>query len=340
VKTGVVLLVFWLDGVEHALPIESVVEIVRMVAVTPMPEAPLWVSGVINFRGRVISLIDVRLRLGMQMQEPDLSTPIVVVKTGEAVTGLVVDEVVDMVALRREAVDLPSRASSSSSEGRHYDVGVLDLDMPTMNGPDLAVVLHDLPGYRELPLVLLSSRPWGGDRDRAAHFSAQLVKPARPSQLGRALTRAVEAQAAKDASWSDTVPTTSLLRVLVVEDNAVNQKVALAMLRKLGYWGDLAGNGLEALAAVHLRPYDVALMDVQMPEMDGLEATRRIRAELPAERQPTIIAMTANATTDDQAHCEQAGMDSYLAKPVRVGQLAAALADCRPRNMRNVTHTQ
>ena len=104
----------------------------------------------------------------------------------------------------------------------------------------------------------------------------------------------------------------------------VNQKVALRMLDRLGYRADLAGNGVEALAAVRRAPYDVVLMDMQMPEMDGLEATRRIRVE-PLDAQPRIIAMTANAMDGDRDACLAAGMDDYLAKPVRIEDLSRAL---------------
>ena len=123
-----------------------------------------------------------------------------------------------------------------------------------------------------------------------------------------------------DARLADRLP----LRILLAEDNQVNQKVALRMLDRLGYRADLAGNGLEALAAVRRTVYDVVLMDMQMPEMDGLEATRRIRHE-PLDAQPRIIAMTANAMEGDRATCLAAGMDDYLAKPVRMEDLSAAL---------------
>jgi purine-binding chemotaxis protein CheW len=109
-RAGVMLLVFRMDGREHALPIEHVVEVLLMVAITPGPDGPPWVSGVINFRGRVIVLVDVRVRLGAPRRAPDVSTPIIVVQTGKTVAGLVVDEVVEVLALRSEAVDAPDRA--------------------------------------------------------------------------------------------------------------------------------------------------------------------------------------------------------------------------------------
>jgi purine-binding chemotaxis protein CheW len=112
---SVVLLVFRMDGREHALPVEDVVEVVRMVAATPLPEAPVWVGGVINFRGRVIPLIDARARLGAPRREPDLSTRIIVVQTSEWAAGLVVDEVVEVLPVRAEALDPPGKATAGAA---------------------------------------------------------------------------------------------------------------------------------------------------------------------------------------------------------------------------------
>ncbi|MCH7639465.1 MAG: response regulator [Bacteroidetes bacterium] len=118
------------------------------------------------------------------------------------------------------------------------------------------------------------------------------------------------------------------LRILMAEDNTVNQKMALGILKRLGYVADVAANGLEVIKALELADYDVILMDVQMPELDGLEATRRIRQTVPREKRPRIIAMTANAMQGDRDRCLEAGMDDYVPKPVRHEDLAAALAKC------------
>ena len=115
------------------------------------------------------------------------------------------------------------------------------------------------------------------------------------------------------------------LHILLAEDNVVNQKLALRLLSQMGYRADVAANGLEVIQSLERQPYDLVLMDVQMPEMDGLEATRRLRLDLPASRQPRIIAMTANAMQGDLETCLAAGMDDYIAKPIRVHELAAAL---------------
>src|SRR5439155_4650671 len=115
------------------------------------------------------------------------------------------------------------------------------------------------------------------------------------------------------------------LRILLAEDLAVNQKLMKTMLGRLGYAIDIANNGLEVLKAVQEKDYDMILMDVQMPEMDGLEASRRIRKQFPPQRHPRIVALTANAMVEDREACRQAGMDDYLSKPVQVKELAAAL---------------
>ena len=119
------------------------------------------------------------------------------------------------------------------------------------------------------------------------------------------------------------------LRILMAEDNATNQKLALRLLERLGYRADVTGNGLEAIEALQRRSYDVVLMDVQMPELDGLEATRRIRSEFSESTQPYIIAMTANAMQGDREACLAAGMDDYVSKPIRIESLVNALSKGR-----------
>jgi PAS domain S-box-containing protein len=228
-----------------------------------------------------------------------------------------------------DTADSATAALLLAGDGRRYDAGILDLDMPNMDGVELAGALRHLDACKGLPLVLHSSRVRRPDPGVIDQFAAELVKPAKSAQLQRTLSQAIDGRLAASArGGSRPIPPPSELRVLVAEDNPVNQKVALFMLKGLGYRADLAGNGNEALALVLGAPYDVVLMDVQMPEMDGLEATHRIRAEVPASRQPVIIAMTANAMSDDRAECLAAGMNDYLPKPVRREQLAAALAKC------------
>jgi CheY-like chemotaxis protein/HPt (histidine-containing phosphotransfer) domain-containing protein len=132
----------------------------------------------------------------------------------------------------------------------------------------------------------------------------------------------------------------SPVRILVVDDDPITRDVALLMLDRLGYRADTAGNGLEALATARAKTYDVILMDLQLPEMTGMKATRRIRSELPTSLQPTVIAMTASSATEMQALCLQAGMDGYLTKPIHIRELAVVLEAWSSRSDRAVQPVQ
>jgi PAS domain S-box-containing protein len=226
------------------------------------------------------------------------------------------------------AVERASEALALIETGESFDVAALDMLMPEMDGLELARAIRRLRDEQELPLVLLTSFSGLPQTRSAGEFSAQLTKPIKASQLYNALLRALAEPATEPtaaAAGSDDATGTSSLRILLAEDNAVNQKVALRILDKLGYRADVASNGLEALEALERQPYDVVLMDVQMPEMDGLEASRRICERWPDASRPRIVAMTANAMIEDREACFAAGMDDYVAKPVRPEELADAL---------------
>jgi CheY-like chemotaxis protein/HPt (histidine-containing phosphotransfer) domain-containing protein len=197
------------------------------------------------------------------------------------------------------------------------------MHMPEMDGIELATRLRAQPPTRSTPMLMLTSlgqRPEGSREHELVH----LTKPVKAAQLRDAVARALGA-GDRAATPTSNNGSQRQLRVLLAEDNEVNQRVATLMLEKLGHTTDVVSNGVEAIAAVRESSYDVVLMDVQMPVMDGLEATRRIRAELPADRQPRIVAMTANAMVEDRDDAAEAGMDDYLAKPVRPDELRAAL---------------
>jgi PAS domain S-box-containing protein len=228
------------------------------------------------------------------------------------------------------AVESGAEALALIDRGETFDIAVLDMMMPHMDGVDLAREIRRRRPRRELALLLLTSLgrlPRDGTSDE---FDAQLAKPLRASQLYNALVRLL---AQDEGSGSATeperlAPAGPSLQILLAEDNAVNQKVALRLLERLGYTADLALNGVEAIEAIERRRYDVVLMDVQMPELDGLDASRRICERWPATR-PRIVAMTANALPEDREACFAAGMDDYVAKPIRLESLADALKRVR-----------
>jgi CheY-like chemotaxis protein len=182
-----------------------------------------------------------------------------------------------------------------------------------------------------MPLVLLSSIGAREGVDDPALFDAYLTKPVKPAQLLEVMAGFFRAAPARPITAHPFVAAaigaaTRADRVLLAEDNVVNQKVALLMLARIGCRADVAANGLEAVEAVKRQRYDLVLMDVQMPEMDGLEASRRIHALWPERRdRPWIIAITANAMQGDREACFAAGMDDYISKPIKTEDLAAAM---------------
>ena len=210
------------------------------------------------------------------------------------------------------------------TDGLDADIAVLDMHMPGMDGAALARGLRGAHGWERVPLVLLTSLGEQVKEVRSLGMR-QLTKPVKAAALRDALAVALGASSSRDGRLPDAADLAPL-RLLVAEDNEVNRKVAGLMLGRLGQRPDIVANGQEALEAVRRTAYDLVLMDVQMPVMDGLEATRRIRAELPPERQPRIVAMTANALVEHQAQSIEAGMDDHLAKPVRTEDLVAVLA--------------
>jgi CheY-like chemotaxis protein len=227
-----------------------------------------------------------------------------------------------------------------------FDVAILDMQMPGMDGLELARRIKSDPAIRATRLVLLTSVGRRGDAKAAqgVGIDAYLTKPIRQSLLYQCLTLVLGGVPNTDALTAQTATqiitrhsvseahARSRPRILVVEDNPVNQKVAANMIEKLGYRVNVAANGREAVDSLSRIPYDLVFMDCQMPEMDGFEATRVIRNQeenlrQTRERPPhlPIIAMTANAMQEDRDRCQAAGMDDFLSKPITSNSLAAVL---------------
>jgi PAS domain S-box-containing protein len=236
---------------------------------------------------------------------------------------------------------LPSAAASAIEaldlvrHGHAFDLAVLDMAMPEMDGMGLAMEIRKYRDPKALPMIMLTSmaqRQKGAAWERAS-FAAYITKPIKPSQLYDSLVSSVAEkpnlpdQPRIDTQIDNTMAQRLPLSILVAEDNAVNQKVVLRILSRMGYRADVAGNGLEVLDALERQDYDVILMDLHMPEMDGIEATRRILKRFHDRKRPRIVAMTADALQGDRDRCLQAGMDGYLSKPIYIQELKAALED-------------
>ncbi len=218
-----------------------------------------------------------------------------------------------------------------------FDLVMLDMLMPEMDGIALSAEIRALDNYATVPLLMMV--PLGTKLNHPDQFTAYLSKPIKKSLMFNVVSeifgmkpgsRSVETEInLGKSSPSQTIP----LKILLAEDHLVNQKVALQMLERMGHQTDIASNGLEAIALIQQKTYDVVLMDVQMPEMNGLEAAQKIREAYSSGQlayRPRIIAMTANAMSGDREACLAAGMDDYISKPIRMSELSQALSVCQP----------
>ncbi|MBC7915925.1 MAG: response regulator, partial [Pyrinomonadaceae bacterium] len=232
--------------------------------------------------------------------------------------------VVDDVASGQEAL-----AQLKENKDKQYELIITDMQMPEMDGVHLSTMVKK--EYPAVPIILLSSI---GDETRKKYsdlFSSIITKPVKQQQLLKVIQLAFNtfkpaAPEAKTANiLHDKFAEENPLKILVAEDNLINQKLIIRVLNKLGYSPELACNGLEAVQALEKNFFEVVLMDVQMPEMDGLEATRQIRKVF--ERQPVIVAMTANAMVEDKDACLLAGMNHYISKPIAIEELLKVLIE-------------
>jgi PAS domain S-box-containing protein len=220
--------------------------------------------------------------------------------------------------------EAPSGAAALAlvASGATFDAALVDLDMPTMSGEQLAVQLRRSPATAQLPIILLGRHGPRAQVTGRGLFSATLSKPVRRARLHERLYATLPTGGTPPAANPATGARRGPWRVLLAEDNMANQKLGRIMLEKLGHRVDVVGNGREAVRAVGLVPYDAVFMDLEMPEMDGLEATDTIRNEGAADHQPRIVALTASALDETKAVCLAAGMDDYLTKPLRLQDLA------------------
>ena len=268
-----------------------------------------------------------------QSAQPMLSAKRLLVIEDNRTNRRIIAQRAEQWGMTIEATENGPKALAIVQGGEHFDTIILDLQLPDMDALMLATEIRKLPAGRYAPLLLLSSVRAGYDdvRPMPPGVAATIRKPIHPAQLLEALCRALGVQPqrerkapaapALDADLARRLP----LRLLLADDNPINQKVGLSVLHRLGYRADLANNGVEVLEALEQKAYDILFLDVQMPEMDGLEAARKICQKWSADKRPRIIAMTGNALVGDREKCLQAGMDDYISKPIRISDLQSAL---------------
>ncbi|HQU69809.1 MAG TPA: response regulator [Albidovulum sp.] len=273
---------------------------------------------------------------GLDAARPDLTGKRLLIVDDNATNRHLLSRLAKNWSMVPVEVARPEDAVAAFADGR-FAAAILDMHMPGMDGLELARVLRKTEAGRGLPMILLSSLGQANDHSRAEldeiGFVEVLSKPVKPSPLLNALVsifagrpvrvidRAERKKPAFDASLAEKLP----LRILLADDHPTNQKLGRTILKRLGYTSDLARNGVEVLEAVARQTYDLVLMDIEMPEMDGLEATRRLLAAYPEATRPKIVAVTANAMEGDREKFIKAGMSGYVSKPIRVPDLVDAL---------------
>jgi signal transduction histidine kinase len=245
----------------------------------------------------------------------------------------------EKLGMQTTAVATAQEALDRLQQENAFDAAILDFQLPETDGLSLAEAVRKLPGGKSIHLLLLTSVHLraGDSRAAAARVSVSIYKPIRPKQVMEAMSQTFDRRATAlhkapavstfDPSFASRLP----LRILMADDNRVNQKVGSSFLEKLGYRPEVVSNGVEVLRALERQPYDVVFLDVQMPEMDGYEAARQLRRRWTDADRPRMIAMTGNAMQGDREKCLKAGMDDYIAKPVRVEDLRTALERWGPR---------
>jgi PAS domain S-box-containing protein len=238
-----------------------------------------------------------------------------------------------------------SEALDLLRQGIRLDAAIVDMQLPDGGCAAFVQEMQKNAARRDnvnsFPLIAITHVGRGNLDGRRSQFAAQLTIPIKPSQLYSALNNAFHIRPAQTSSPSSRSSTLRKmaeqmpLRILLAEDNAINQKVAQHILARLGYYPDVAANGLEVLDALARQVYDVILMDMHMPEMDGMQATKLVRMRFPQSQQPAIIALTADAMQGDRERFLAAGMDNYLSKPLRVEELSEVLALTAVQHSRN-----
>jgi PAS domain S-box-containing protein len=267
---------------------------------------------------------------------PDLEGRPLLIVDDNATNRMIVTRQTASWGMTPLAVSSGKQALDLLLKGEVYDTAILDMQMPEMDGMTLTEEIRKLDRNKTLPLIMLTSLGFRPSEAGSSEFAAYLTKPIKPSQLFEALVYVLTDQP-RSVAHKRVVPAIDRLlgehhplRILLAEDNVVNQKVGVSILQRMGYRPDIVANGLEVLEALRRQEYDVILLDMQMPEMDGEEAARQILKLWPAAKRPRLVALTANALEGDREHYLESGLDDYISKPIRIEELKRALQETEP----------
>ncbi|MEO8242438.1 MAG: response regulator [bacterium] len=267
---------------------------------------------------------------------PDLKESRILIVDDNETNRKILSRQAEIWSMIPTAVASPAEAITVLNDKR-FDVAILDMHMPDMNGVQLATHIRSQTALANLPLILLSSLGQSAEHDqdalKQAGFADVLAKPVKPSALLNALmtiasgepVRVLQRKVTQKNQFDDSFAQEIPARILLADDHPTNQKLGRMILKRLGYAADIAASGVEVLQALDRQPYDLILMDIEMPEMDGVTATRRIHELYPAEARPKIIAVTANAMAGDRERFIATGMSEYVSKPIRVETLVQAI---------------
>lgn len=296
----------------------------------------IWVEsedgqGTTFFFTAQVELAPVTFNLQPRGIQPDLAGRRLLTVDDNATNRLIVMKQATAWGMETTASESGPEALGLIQKMDAFDVIILDMQMPDMDGIMLAGEIRKLPNGASVPLIMLTSLGRKPDELGGVEFAAFLSKPIKPTQLHNIMSEILanhprtKVEPVKVASFDTSMGERHPLRILIAEDNLINQKVVLALLQRMKYRGDIVANGLEVLEALRRQAYDVILMDMQMPEMDGEQATRIIHERFPVGKRPQIVAVTANALEGDRERFLGMGMDEYVSKPIRVEELTRVL---------------
>ncbi len=300
----------------------------------------IWVESTPNLGSTFHFTISAQGKHQCTSEFPEFKDRKILIVEDHPVLGKSMTQYASSLGMQAKLLTSIAEANTYLADSPEVDMLWLDYSLPDGIGPELSQIVRDNPLYKSLPIVILSDKATSPKAELKAMHIAWFTKPVRRKQLAKVCKAywGVSSSPSTMSPASQNASPKPSLRLLLTEDNRVNQKVALQMLSKIGYQADVANNGLEALEAVQQIQYDLILMDVQMPEMDGLTATREInRLYDGLAEHPIIIAMTANAMKEDRDRCFAAGMDDYISKPVKKAILKEKLAYWETQKQRQLS---